>query len=164
MKTRRMLWICGGATLFAFAACEAQSELADAATSPTADAKPVSDAPDGLPSDALAADPAIGAPCEPHGQLWCLEDGTQVGCWDRGDGKGLTWDVETPSPDGVICYCSAGHPGPADGCISPGFVGLDRTGRVRKAPPLRARTRAASLGHAVGRPVHRTATRAADLA
>jgi hypothetical protein len=71
---------------------------------------------------------------------WCDETATPVlSCW--WDGNANTWQPYDPNQD--FCWCDPqGEPGPVY-CAVPGFVGLERAGRVRKAPSLRAARRAA---------------------
>jgi hypothetical protein len=88
------------------------------------------------PADIVTAEiPKEGAPCDGMISVWCNEKAeAALDCVYAADGS--TWQVH--SPNGLPCYCDAANSPGAASCAVPGFVGIDRAGRVRQGPTLRA--------------------------
>lgn len=151
MRVRRLPVICG-ALLFTLGACEEPTNGSKAGDVGSTTADTTADA--GNPSDITtdtngvdaadsgSLDPTLGGPCESSGARVCDANGEVLHCAPT---NGVyTWKPFPNHEDSEQCFCSGKGPEAKVSCAVPGFVGLDRTGRQRKAPTLRARRRASS--------------------
>lgn len=86
--------------------------------------------------------PQIGEPCDSSIQSWCSEEAVPTLSCEYIEAQ---WTWTEYSDTGLPCFCDPmSSPGPAV-CAVPGFVGIDQSGRERRAPSLRALRRAARL-------------------
>lgn len=134
MRNRYLPLICGGALLLGLLACDSDSTTKAGDTTVA-----VADGGDTGPGAV-----ALGAPCSIEGEKKCSEEAKVYEC-RLGGGVGFSWRPVPNDPDGQTCSCSDVGGELSVSCGIPGFVGLDRTGRARKAPTLRALRRAAHV-------------------
>lgn len=86
--------------------------------------------------------PELGGPCDGSIQTWCNEEAVPSLSCGFVEASYVWTEYD---PNGLPCYCDpASSPGPAV-CAVPGFVGIDQSGRERRAPSLRSLRRAARL-------------------
>jgi hypothetical protein len=86
--------------------------------------------------------PQIGEPCDGSIQSWCSDEAVPTLSCEYIE---ATWVWTEYNDNGLPCFCDPmSSPGPAI-CAVPGFVGIDMSGRERRAPSLRSLRRAARL-------------------
>jgi hypothetical protein len=152
MKIRRAPLICGSVLLFSLFAPACESDNGTG-TGPDGVVSPTKDAAADAAADAVTIDatgdaglqPAVlGQPCEASGDLACDAGGDVLVCSKAGQAEGAWKAFDNGSE--MNCSCSSdGRPV----CSVPGFIGLERAGRARRAPSLRARRLAAASATAL---------------